>query len=303
MSKAKIAGVVGLLVVLVSIGVLAVVGTARAPFVTGPDRIAVVHLRGQIQESALGVFSPGAITPDLVRRRVAQAEADPRVRALVLRVDSPGGTVAASQEVTTLLREVDVPVVVSMGDLAASGGYYIATGADHIVAQAGTLTGSIGVIWSTLDVDELLDKIGVELDAVTAGEHKDMFQPGGMTPERRELVQRMVDLMYDEFVAAVADGRDLPEARVRELATGELFTGRQALELGLVDELGGTREAVAAAERLAGITDAQVVEFRPTLFEQLSAAPGAALRGLLAGGPIELQLLRDAIDGYQVPRY
>jgi protease IV len=306
-SKTKVAGVVVLVVLVVSVVVLAVVGARTAPTVrAGPEQIALIHLEGPIQETGVGgVFSPGAITPDIVRRRLAQVEADPRTRAVVLRVNSPGGTVGASQEISELIQEADVPVVVSMGDQAASGGYYIASAADRIVAQPGTLTGSIGVIWSTLDVDELLDRLGVELDAITAGEHKDMFLPGRLTPERRDLVQELVDQMYDDFVAAVADGRGLSEDAVRELATGELFTGRQALDRGLVDALGGVSEAVEIAEELAGIEDARVIELRPTFFEQFAAGPGFDLRTLFGGSlpSTELVLIREIINGYNVPRY
>jgi protease IV len=305
-SKTKVAGIVVLAVVVLSVIALAVVGTRTAPTARGPDQVAVVHLDGPIQEAGIGgVLSPGAITPDIVRRRLAQVEADPRIRAVILRINSPGGTVGASQEITELIAGVDVPVVVSMGDQAASGGYYIATAADGIVAQPGTLTGSIGVIWSTLDVDELLDRLGVELDAITAGEHKDMFLPGRTTPERRALIQAVVDDSYADFVAAVVEGRGLSDDEARELATGVLFTGRQALDLGLVDALGGFDEALAIAEDLAGIEDARVVELRPTFFEQFAGGPGFDLRGLLGGGlpSAELVLIRDIIDGYNVPRY
>jgi protease IV len=304
-TKTKIAGIVILAALVLSVVVLAVAGTRTAPTARGVDQVAVVHLDGQIQEAGIGgLLSPGAITPDVVRRRIAQVEEQPRVRALVLRVNSPGGTVGASQEITEIIRRASVPVVVSMGDQAASGGYYIATAADAIVAQPGTLTGSIGVIWSTFDINELLEDLGIELDAITAGEHKDMFLPGRLTDERRALVQETVDLMYEDFVTAVADGRDLALDEVEELATGEIFTGRQALELGLVDELGGQAEAVAIAEDLAGITDAQVVEIRPTFFEQFSTGPGFSLRSLLGDLPApEIILLREIMHGYQVPRF
>jgi protease IV len=305
-SKTSIAGIVILAVLVVSVLVIAVAGTGTGPTVRGVDQVAVIHLDGQIQEAGVGgVLVGGAITPDVVRRRLEQVASQPRVRAVVLRVNSPGGTVGASQEITDIIAQTSVPVVVSMGDQAASGGYYIAAAADGIVAQPGTMTGSIGVIWTTYDLDELLDNLGIELDAITAGEHKDMFLPGRLDDERRELVQTMVDGMYDDFVAVVAEGRGLPEDAVRELATGEIYTGRQAHDLGLVDALGGQREAVAMAEDLAGISDAQVVEIRPSLFEQLSTGSGFSLRSLLVEGlpSPEIVLLREIMHGYQVPQF
>jgi protease-4 len=126
-----------------------------------------------------------------------------------------------------------------MGDTTASGGYYIASLADRIIAQPGKLTGCIGVIWTTFDYAGLLDKVGIELDTVTAGKHKDMFLPGRMAPERREIVQDLVDDSYGQFIEAVVDGRGLSHTTVRALATGQVYTGAQALELRLVDELGG----------------------------------------------------------------
>ena len=205
-----------------------------------------------------------------------------------------------------MIGDFDKPIVVSMGDTVASGGYYISSQADAIVAQPGTLTGSIGVIWASFDPTRLFRKLGIEIDAVTAGKNKDMFLPGRLTPERRRLVQRIVNIMYDQFVSAVARGRDLPEGKVRRLATGELYTGRQALGSGLVDELGGLDEALDRAEELAEIDGAEVVELSPSLFEPLfgSHTPGALQR---LWDPVDpssrLVLLRELLTNYLVPRY
>jgi protease-4 len=222
-----------------------------------------------------------------------------------LRIDSPGGTVAASQEIAAMIEAFPMPVVVSMADTAASGGYYISAPADHVVAQPGTLTGSIGVIWASFDPDKLLDKLGIKIDAITAGKHKDMFLPGRLTPRRRQLVQEIVDTMHEQFVGEVARGRGLPESQVRKLATGEVFTGAQAVENGLVDELGGLETAVSAAESAAGVEDARVVEFSGSLFDQFL---GPGLRSASSGtGPdaidARLALLRELLGGLTVPRY
>jgi protease-4 len=242
-----------------------------------------------------------------VSDRLESASNMPRVKAVVLRIDSPGGTVASSQEIATTIGDFSKPVVISMGDTAASGGYYIASQADSIVAEPGTLTGSIGVIWASFDPTGLFKELGIRIDAITAGKHKDMFLPGRLTPARRKLVQRIVDDMYDQFVSAVARGRDLPEAKVRRLATGQLYTGDQALSAGLVDELGGLDDAVREAETLADIEGADVIELTPSFLEQLfGAQPAAGFQ--LPWNPSDsanakLVLLREFLTNYMVPRY
>lgn len=304
MSGKRIAALAVLVVVLLSLVALALV-PARSGFRVSGDAVALVRLAGPIQEGASpSLLAGGGITPQVLRERLRTAGDDPFIKAVVLRIDSPGGTVAASQEMAGMVRDFPKPVVVSMGDVAASGGYYLASQADRIVAQPGTLTGSVGVIFSTFDVEGLFDKLGIEIEAVTAGEHKDMFLPGRFTPERRRIVQEMVDDLYEQFVGAVAQGRGLSEDEVRELATGQPYTGQQALALGLVDRLGGLDEAIAEAEQLAGIEDAQVVELTPSFFEELFFGPGLA--GVVRAGigiDPELVLLRELLTGYLVPRY
>ncbi|MGH9052972.1 MAG: signal peptide peptidase SppA [Acidimicrobiia bacterium] len=304
MSGKRIAALAVLGVVLLSLVALALV-PARSGFRVSGDAVALVRLAGPIQEGASpSLLAGGGITPQVLRERLRTAGDDPFIKAVVLRIDSPGGTVAASQEMAGMVRDFPKPVVVSMGDVAASGGYYLASQADRIVAQPGTLTGSVGVIFSTFDVEGLFDKLGIEIEAVTAGEHKDMFLPGRFTPERRRIVQEMVDDLYEQFVGAVARGRGLSEDEVRELATGQPYTGQQALALGLVDRLGGLDEAIAEAEQLAGIEDAQVVELTPSFFEELFFGPGLA--GVVRAGigiDPELVLLRELLTGYLVPRY
>lgn len=268
-----------------------------APDPGGQD-VALIELSGQVADVA-PAFGAGVIAPRIVRDRLEAAAADPRVRAVVLRVNSPGGAPAASQEILDIIADHPDPVVVSMGDQATSGGYYLALGAERIVAQPATLTGSIGVIMTTIDPSELLDDLGVELETITSGEHKDMFIPGRLTDERRAILQRQSDLVYDEFVGAVAAQRDLPEEEVHELATGETFTGRQALDAGLVDEVGGVDTAVEVAADLAGLEQPDVVEIRPGLFEQLGGPAAEALEAL--GGPDPASQLRSLRDELIAP--
>ncbi len=181
---------------------------------------------------------------------------DPSIKAIVLRVDSPGGGVGPSQEIYEEIRKtVEVkPVVVSMASVAASGGYYVAAPASRIVANPGTITGSIGVIMEFTNVQELLGKIGLKSQVVKSGEHKDIGSPvRPMSAGDREILQGLIDDVHDQFVSAIAEGRGLDKQEVLALADGRIFTGRQALELKLVDELGNFRDAVRVAGELAGI--------------------------------------------------
>jgi protease-4 len=241
----------------------------------------------------------------LVRNYLSRAEADGFVKAVVLRIESPGGSAAASQEIAAeVLRfkeKTGKPVVVSMGDVAASGGYYISVYADRIVANPATLTGSIGVISELIYIEGLLEKLGLEMEIIKAGEHKDMgIRP--LTDEERQIMQAITNDLYEQFVGAVAEGRNLPPETVRNLATGQLYTGGQALELGLVDELGGLDRAIEVAGELAGVTAPIVEEYGvggpwwSGLLQQLKLP-------LLPIGEDELTFLR-MLEGWQaVPRY
>ncbi len=179
------------------------------------------------------------------------------IKAIVVRVDSPGGGVVASQEIYNALkraRSKGKKVVVSMGSVAASGGYYIAAAADRVVANPGTITGSIGVKMEFANIEKLLDKIGIKGMIVKAGEYKDMGSPfREMTNAERKLLQSVIDDVHRQFIEAVASGRNLPEADVRTMADGRIYTGRQALEHKLVDQLGDLEDAVRVAGELAGI--------------------------------------------------
>ena len=182
---------------------------------------------------------------------------DPGVRAVVLRVDSPGGGAAASQEIYEYVRGIQrdgLPVVVSMGSVAASGGYYVACCADTIVANPGTLTGSIGVVMSFTNLEELFSKIGMDFDVIKSGEFKDTGSwSREMTDAERALLQETIDDIHSQFVEAVAEGREMDIEEVSALADGRIFSGRQALEAGLVDVLGTLEDAVLVAKRIRGV--------------------------------------------------
>lgn len=191
---------------------------------------------------------------------------DKAVKAIVLRIDSPGGGVGPSQEIYEEVRKaVDVkPIVVSMGSVAASGGYYIAAPARRILANPGTITGSIGVIMEFTNFQELLQKIGLRSDVVKSGEHKDIGSPiRPMTDSDRKLLQAMIDDVHAQFIDAVAEGRKMDRDAVRPLADGRIFTGRQAMAAGLVDEMGNLQDAIDVAAELAGIEGEPKVVYPP----------------------------------------
>ncbi len=214
-------------------------------------------------------FTQG-ITPRYVEAQLKKAEEDDTIKAAVLRVNSPGGSVAASQEIAALIKAFPKPLVISMGDMAASGGYYISAPAEGIVALPGTLTGSLGVITQVMDMEGLYEKLGIKMEFIKSGRHKDMLSRE-LTSEERQLMQELSDEIYDQFITDVAAGRKLNKEKVLDLATGQLYTGSQALELGLVDRLGGIDEALEWAGEMAGVMDPEKYEFpSPSFWEQIS---------------------------------
>ena len=206
-------------------------------------------------------------TIERVESELKRADDDRRIKAIVLRINSPGGGVTASDvlysDLVRFKRKHDVPVVAALGDLAASGGYYVACAADRIVAHPTTVTGSIGVILMNLNLEGLLAKVGVRNETFKAGVHKDLLSPfRGATPEERRIVQTILDSLHARFVSVVRENRPrLDEARVAELTDGRIFDASQALGAGLVDEIGDLPAAIAAAEEAAGVTEARVVMY------------------------------------------
>lgn len=180
------------------------------------------------------------------------------VKAILVRIDSPGGSVAPSQEIheAILRAREEKPVLASLGSVAASGGYYIASAAEKIYANPGTLTGSIGVAMHVRNLRELLSKVGVESAVIKSGRFKDAGSPyRSMTPAEERYLQEVSDEIYDQFVEAVSKGRRMKPDRVSEIADGRIFTGRKAQELGLVDAMGGLETAAREAGRMGGIPD------------------------------------------------
>lgn len=236
----------------------------------GLDKIAVIPVEGIISPSDSGVAGRVATTsPEGMRDALLQAEEDESVKAVVLEINSPGGGVTASermyQDILDFKESSGKPVLASMGTTAASGGYYIATAADEILAGETTLTGSLGVILQLPNFTETADKIGFKQNIIKSGEFKDMGSSfRDITPQEREIFQEIVDENYDEFVEVIVEGRDLPEERVRELADGRIYSGKQAEELDLVDELGDLEEAARSARERAEVEEATVVRYVQT---------------------------------------
>lgn len=244
----------------------------------GSEKIAVVPVEGEIAsaDESLGGTQPTA-TPEGLADALRQAGEDPSVAAVVLEVNSPGGGVTASDEmhqsILDFRENTGKPVVVSMEDTAASGGYYISTAADRIVANETTLTGSLGVIFQLNNFAEAADKYGIKQVVIKSGKYKDIGNAfREMKPEEREIFQSIVDESYSEFVDVISEGRGIPEDRVREIADGRVYSGSQAKELGLVDSFGGLDEASAVAGNLAHTSDTIVVRYvqEPTLIETLT---------------------------------
>jgi protease-4 len=269
---------------------------------TGRDKILVIELAGVLAEEPIFTLEARPAVPLLarVREELEKAAEDDRVKAIVLRINSPGGTVTASDilyhEITHFKERRKIPVVASILDVGASGGYYVALAADQIVVHPTTVTGSIGVLMLTLNSSGLLEKIGVSANYITSGARKDMGSPfRALTAEERAIFQEFIDRLYGRFVALIVRERRIDEARVRQFADGRIYTASEALGLGLVDRIGYLEDAIALAREKAGLQQAQIVtyhrprQYRATIYsggDSTSITPSAAeLARLVTSGP------------------
>jgi protease-4 len=299
-------------VIIISVSVLALLAAIIVPITLIPrpvaSKIAVIPLSGTITIETSSLFSSSAITPELVRDYLAKAEQDKSVRAIVFHIESPGGKIAPCQEILWEIERVKgtKTVVVSMGGTAASGGYYISAKADKIVALPTTMTGSIGVISQIMNIQGLLDKLGIEIETFKGGKYKDMYRGyREMTQEEKEIMQGMVDEYYEQFIDVVAEGRGLNKEEVRNLATGQIYTGTEAKKLGLIDELGDLDTAINLTAEIAGIED-PIVEYYKKPGLSLSSLLGfvdairARISGLSAQDMILLEILN---NNYRQPLF
>ena len=242
-------------------------------------------MRRKSRKRMARIVIDGAITGStrkLVLKALKQVE-EREFPALLLRVDSPGGTVGDSQEIHRALlrvREKGCHVVASFGNISASGGVYIGVAAEKIVANPGTITGSIGVILRGNNFSKLLDRIGVRFETVKSGLYKDILSPDrALTQEERDLLQSLIDSSYKQFVEAVSEGRNLSEDKVKTFADGRVFTGSQAKDLGLVDELGDEETARKLAAKLANLDEkhTRTINLGRPKKKLLSFLPGSKL--------------------------
>lgn len=222
-------------------------------------KVALIYATGTIQsgKSSSGGLTGGEVMgSDSIIADLKKAAEDKTVKAIVLRIDSPGGSALASDLIWRQIVTIDKPIIASMSDVAGSGGYYIAVGADKIYAEPGTLTGSIGVVGGKIAVGGLLDRLGITTDTVTVGENglmDSMFRP--FSDEEKEAVHAMMRETYKQFVGKTAEGREMEFSRVEELAGGRVYSGRKAKELGLIDEVGTLADALADARQQAGMEE------------------------------------------------
>ena len=245
---------------------------------SGQDRVALIRVEGVILDAQATISE------------LKHYSENPLVKAIVLRIDSPGGGVVPSQEIHDAVKRVknksNKAVIASMGTVAASGGYYIAAATDRIIANPGTLTGSIGVIMEMANFEGLMKKVGVEGVVIKSGRFKDVGSPiRKMSEEERKLLQSVMDDVHHQFIQAVADGRSLEVSEVEPLADGRIYTGRQAKALGLVDEMGSMEDAVLAAAKTAGITGKPVLKEygRSGFWEAIFGPSGQSLLGIFLG--------------------
>jgi protease-4 len=218
--------------------------TGRSGRFTFGDKIGIVEIRGVITQSS-GIIE-----------EIHQYVEDEGVKAIILRIDSPGGGVGPSQEIHREILKIKSKkkVVASLGSVAASGGYYVACASDRIVANPGTITGSIGVLMEFTNLEELFKKIGIKGVVVKSGELKDIGSPfREMTPEERKIIQGVIDNVHQQFIQAVAEGRNLDRSKVIEIADGRILTGEQAKQLGLVDQIGNLQDAIDTTAKMVGI--------------------------------------------------
>lgn len=277
---------------------------------SGAYKVLMVELSGLIssRESEGLVDQPNPVAH--LKEELTRAANDSNIKALVVRINSPGGTVTASDvlyhELRLFKEKRKIPVIASIMDVGASGGYYVAVAADKIMAHPSSVTGSLGVIMLTVNARGLLEKIGLEATAVASGPKKDMGSPfRTMTDEERAIFQGVIDSFYQRFLSVVQEGRrNLTIEEIRKLADGRIYSGEQAKALGLVDSIGYLDDAIELAKRQAGLTDARVVvyrrpgEYRHNIYSRLldggsgwTALSGLDLMAIVRGGTPQFMYL------------
>src|SRR5690625_278586 len=269
------------------------------------EKVAVLSLIGTIENVAASPFGAEGYDHSLFLHMIDTAAEDPTVNAIVLEVDSPGGTVPETAEIhrkiVELQQNYDKPIYVSMGSMAASGGYYVSAPADKIFAESSTLTGSIGVIMESINIAGLAEKYGIEFNTIKSGEYKDIMSPSReKTEEEHEIMQSMIDEMYDEFVKIIVDGRDITESQVRDIGDGRIYTGNQAKENGLVDEVGTFDDTLHQLMEDYDLDDAQVIQYDNSMGYFTSLFMG--VQGFMKGNSDEIDTIMALLRESDKPR-
>ncbi|WP_342525093.1 signal peptide peptidase SppA [Chryseomicrobium sp. FSL W7-1435] len=270
------------------------------------NRIAVLRVDGVIQDtgSATSLLGSTGYNHGFFLQQLEEAKNDPTIKGIVLSVDSPGGGVVESAEIykdlMKIKEETDKPIYVSMGGMAASGGYYIAAPADKIFVMRETMTGSIGVILQSINYGDLAEEYGVDFVTIKTGPYKDILSPSrDMLPEEEEMLQEMINDSYEEFVRIIAEGRGMSEEEVRPVADGRILNGRQAIEANLADDYGFEEDVIAALKQDLDLPDAEVFEFSQD--QSLSSLFGVKVQSFL-GLDLETQIISKLITDNQAPR-
>lgn len=230
-------------------------------------RVQVIYVQGLMLTGSIPT-GLGIATSEEITQSLKEADEDDSIKAIVLRINSPGGSPAAAEEIVSAMKKINKPIVISMGDVAASAAYYISAPADKILANPDTMTGSIGVIWEFQNRSKFYDKDGTSFYIAKSGELKDMGGDWkGLSDEEKQYADQVISEAYSRFVKEVADDRNLSLSKVKDLADGRIYTGAKAKELGLVDELGSLDDAIEIAAELGGIKGKPEVGYanRPSL--------------------------------------
>lgn len=241
-------GIGGLLVILIILaGLVALIGSLGGT-------VAVIPIQGEIAYGSSDILGGSVVTPETVNSMIRSAEEDSSVSAILLEINSPGGTPVASEEIMNAIKNCKKPVVAWISDTGASGAYLASTGADKIVASPSSMVGSIGVIMDLTNLSELYKKIGITKNVIKGGKYKDIGSDSrNMTAEEKTMLQNMVNEYYDNFISIVAENRKLDKNYVSSIAEGQIYTGKQAKENKLVDEVGSKEQALDLAAEMGGI--------------------------------------------------
>ncbi|MDT2673915.1 signal peptide peptidase SppA [Enterococcus dongliensis] len=272
------------------------------------EKIVKLTVEGAIiDDGSSGLFASGGYNHELFMKQLAKIKKDSQVKGILLEINSPGGAVYETAEITRALKELQktkkIPIYTSMESQAASGGYYIAANSDRIYATEDTMTGSIGVIMSSMNYSGLMEKLGISDTTIKSGALKDIGSSSRpQTKEDKEVLQGFVDSMYSRFVKNVAEGRNMDEENVRKLADGRIYDGTQALENGLVDEIGYPDQALRALKKDKDLSDAKVVSYTSGATNFMNTWLGNSLAELQGIKPSQEELVRNIVESVGTPQ-